>query len=936
MGIASSLYSSISGLNTMGNSMGVLGDNVANVNTIAFKSSRATFQDVLSQSVSTAAGSAQVGRGVTLSTVDGLFAQGSFESTSTATDLAIGGQGFFMLRSADNSAADMYSRAGEFRFDQEGFLVNPVGAFVQGWSIDDVTGEAEGTIGDINLGKSTPPVSSEAVEVIVNVDSREPNETNELRLYDAWDGSKSFGQNPEEPIESTNYEYTTALKVYDSKGASHDLTIYFDRTTNDNEWEYLVTCEPSEDLRYLSAKEQIIYAPNDSYNYEEHQGSGALQYGIINFTTAGDINKVAAWDVPPDGKVDVALDDNRLFLDPTDTYYSFEANFTGATFNQEIELSLGAKYNGLPTNQTQILVSEDGAFSEPGLNDYITKETLWADVYDVGGKVMLDGDILSYGGYDHDGNAVSGSYSVDTSDKLSVFLADLGSTFNGTASLDAFGRLRLQDNGGGDSGMYLTSFSTFSANNSEPFGGTTPLPNTWATTPEGAVDIGLTGLPADAGTILTNIGDAQGQIEVGDTFTFNGTDVAGVLFGGPLTYVVAGGDTVQTLMDFVSDIYTDGAVGPGPDPAVSVSVDASGRLRVYDNTGTNSGNFGDVACTFTEVGVVTGVTPWVATVGGNVLVSRSFASTQIDIASSKTSVTSPGRAFTTSSGAPPVISADTTWGGVYDVAGDQCSLFDGTETITVAGLKGNGVSVSYMYNINDPTDSVQDFLDGLENVFDADALIDESGRLTLRDWDANGDNYISSLQVDTVSYGGVGTPLFFGSLAAGENFETIVGQAVEDGSRMGDVVSGNFEPEALASTQYANSSTTVFQDQDGYAAGFLQSVSVDTDGVITGHYSNGQVLEKAQVALASFNNLAGLRKEGGNIFRETTDSGAPITGAPGSNGLGSIAPNALEQSNVDLGNEFVKLITTQRGFQANSKIITTTDEMLADLINIKR
>ncbi|HSR36468.1 MAG TPA: flagellar hook-basal body complex protein, partial [Desulfurivibrionaceae bacterium] len=88
--------------------------------------------------------------------------------------------------------------------------------------------------------------------------------------------------------------------------------------------------------------------------------------------------------------------------------------------------------------------------------------------------------------------------------------------------------------------------------------------------------------------------------------------------------------------------------------------------------------------------------------------------------------------------------------------------------------------------------------------------------------------------------------------------------------------------------------------------------------------------------LASFNNTQGLRKEGGNIFRETTESGAPVTGAPGTNGLGSIAPNSLEQSNVDLGTEFVKLITTQRGFQANSKIITTTDEMLNDLINIKR
>ena len=155
MGLSNSLYASISGLNTMGSAMSVLGDNVSNVNTIAFKSSRATFQDVLSQNMATASGIAQVGRGVTITTVDGLFAQGSFESTSTPTDLAIGGQGFFMLRAAESAQADMYTRAGEFRFDREGYLINPSGFFVQGWTIDSKTGEVQGTIGDIYLGKST-------------------------------------------------------------------------------------------------------------------------------------------------------------------------------------------------------------------------------------------------------------------------------------------------------------------------------------------------------------------------------------------------------------------------------------------------------------------------------------------------------------------------------------------------------------------------------------------------------------------------------------------------------------------------------------------------------------------------------------------------------------------------------------------------------------
>jgi flagellar hook protein FlgE len=146
----------------------------------------------------------------------------------------------------------------------------------------------------------------------------------------------------------------------------------------------------------------------------------------------------------------------------------------------------------------------------------------------------------------------------------------------------------------------------------------------------------------------------------------------------------------------------------------------------------------------------------------------------------------------------------------------------------------------------------------------------------------------------------------------------------------------NWEPESLSSTQYSSSSTTVFQSADGYGAGALQSISVGTDGVITGQYSNGEVIPLYQVSLAKFQNEQGLYKEGGNLFRETRLSGDPVTGAPGTNGLGSISPNSLEQSNVDIATEFVKMITTQRGFQANSKIITVTDQMLAELIALKR
>lgn len=147
---------------------------------------------------------------------------------------------------------------------------------------------------------------------------------------------------------------------------------------------------------------------------------------------------------------------------------------------------------------------------------------------------------------------------------------------------------------------------------------------------------------------------------------------------------------------------------------------------------------------------------------------------------------------------------------------------------------------------------------------------------------------------------------------------------------------GDWRPDALATTSYSSPSTTLYQSQDGYTAGFLQNISVSREGVLTGRYSNGQVLELFALTLADFNNVWGLRREGGNLFAETRESGPALTGIGGTGRLGTIASNALELSNVDLATEFVKMISTQKGFQANSKTITTTDTMLDEVIRMKR
>ncbi len=137
-------------------------------------------------------------------------------------------------------------------------------------------------------------------------------------------------------------------------------------------------------------------------------------------------------------------------------------------------------------------------------------------------------------------------------------------------------------------------------------------------------------------------------------------------------------------------------------------------------------------------------------------------------------------------------------------------------------------------------------------------------------------------------------------------------------------------------TGYASPSGTTFQYQDGYPPGMLRGISIDESGIVTAAYSNGEMTPMFQLALVDFPSYDGLTKMGKNLYAESLESGQALIGTAGTGRLGSVAPSSLEMSNVDLAEEFVKMITTQRAFQANSRVITSSDEILQELINIKR
>lgn len=137
-------------------------------------------------------------------------------------------------------------------------------------------------------------------------------------------------------------------------------------------------------------------------------------------------------------------------------------------------------------------------------------------------------------------------------------------------------------------------------------------------------------------------------------------------------------------------------------------------------------------------------------------------------------------------------------------------------------------------------------------------------------------------------------------------------------------------------TQYGSANSVIFQTQDGYASGSLKSLTVDNTGTMVGAFTNGQTLKIAEIYLARFIAPTMLTKQGRNLFTESAASGSPIIGSPNTSGRGRVMASSLETSNVDLAEEFVRMIAFQRGFQANTRVITTTDDMLTELMQLKR
>lgn len=320
MSVSSSLYIGVSGLSTLGEKMTALGDNLANENTTGFRASEVSFENILMETAH---------KGGVRFTQAGLKSdfscEGPIESSVIDTHMAITGEGLFILRDQEETDGFYYSRAGEFAFDLEGYMVNPGGKIVQGYAIESDGSEGT-TLEDIQIDLTVPdptlydpdpaprllcsPMASTRLTLITNMDSRSQDHS-PIGLFDGWDGTQ------ETPLPLTAYELRADHNVYDSQGDRQSVSIFFDRTPQGDTWEYLITSPPA--------------SPGITTD------EGVLARGTVTFSANGGIQDMSLENYQGGGWTAATPNTNG--------YLEFQAPLSGGGI---IELDLGTRYvNGL-------------------------------------------------------------------------------------------------------------------------------------------------------------------------------------------------------------------------------------------------------------------------------------------------------------------------------------------------------------------------------------------------------------------------------------------------------------------------------------------------------------------------------------------------------------------------------------------------------------
>lgn len=853
-----SLWSGVSGLQAHQVAMDVEGNNISNVNTTGFKYSRADFGTMFSQTVKIATAPTdgrggsnplQIGLGVSVSSTTRIHSQGSVQTTDKNTDVAINGDGFFMV-SDDGGLTNYLTRSGDFKLDAYGNFVNNAGFVVQGWNINWDTQSIDSSRTPQNIfidpGMHIPAAQSTEVAIKANLNSGLNIGTASRPLYslDSVHGfNQKTGETKDENDTGTTQFYTTSKNAVEVTEKGVDAGSLF----NANGQGLNLRDGQGIWVSYADAKYSTNQLRFNAFDPNLHQNQTAAFWGNGNQKTRLDIviNGVVIQN-DTIGSIDEAIDYINTFTAPTDARQG-----TGV---RAVKNADGSGIDFVNDNAD-------------GTTDNMKNINLVVNANNTAGEAWT----------------ATWNAATNTFNQYTQIQQNNTSLWTATG-----GQAGTQNNlTGGRSAQIITAHKYIYSSSPQTL---PPMYN-----PDGGFNY-IPGTP-------------------GNPPTWNGTDAATIGSQNYYNAVMNGSllntdiRTFHTTEDLRELLQRDARYG--------VDYDGSGKFAEAD-------------------------------VNENVKVvvnsSGAFSLTNVNKTSNSPTLTAPGGQGPLNFGPHNMnfnITAYTDERGTVSTNDAFTKIFKGLDGSFPAG---NQVKQSELLKLSA-------FSAGLEIYDSLGSKHTLEVQFVKQSTTQDGGNEWQMIirvpepaEINTTGEGPnniiVGTARFNndGSLSNYNprtiNFSPNNGAAPNQQIKLSFGTSGSND--GLVSSNSA--STLTGQATDGYTSGNLKpdAIRVDDKGNILGEFTNGKTFAVAKIAMASVANNSGLEEIGGNLFKVTANSGNIVVGEAGTGGRGEMKTSALEMSNVDLSRSLTELIIIQRGYQANSKTISTSDQMLQTLIQLKQ
>ena len=860
-----SMFSGISGLKGFQSSMDVIGNNIANVNTVGFKVSRTTFQSMLNQTVvgakSPEAGgrggtnAMQIGLGSQVGSIGKIMTQGSFQNTGKKTDLGLQGDGFFVL---SDGLQNFYSRSGDFQLDESGTFIQPsTGLKLQGWlsRVDPKTGQRYLDLDKppsdlfITAGMTMPAKATSNMEIGGN-----------LNTDVGIDPLTISVKNPDDPTKSYKVRFTfEKMSPFDTEKLFSGSTIKYTWNAEIVDWN---ASSPSE-LPELSETTGMVELNQFGqierfYKYDTTMLAGQDSSANLFTTSIINGNSERTWfnyspiqPAIPEAIVDSIknifdADDNGI-LDKIITKAVYNAENTEYTITDTGGGVLGTEgkivnvnFNSIkPASGDKVNIAyytqEDMAYTDTKTKYIISGPILPSE--STSGEITEDDLIVT--GLDSTG-AIIGTLTANTDYTYDSNTGTVTIINNSAAGLASAEKLRIE---------YCTEDS-FTGNGTKP---SFQLTKKAISIPTGFVTGSSTGgLDSKINIDMQFVLDQETQkIEFMTNYGFDGATIAD-----PTQFYIEYANPDNPVEFDTVDVLVNGS------EKAAVSIPKTGDIKFFDKNDTQNYVIGDYDS------------------------PKYTTSTQV--------FDSLGKAYTVFIEFQKLKENQWAWRATEET-GIPISYIDGDEktytptpndmTAIVGGIVefDSGGRVSSLKALRQ-NGLVEDDIDIGRIKFDPGALVDD-GAAPPPEEGANAIN-------------------------AGIDFSELV--------------------------QFSGEFSTTVSYQDGNAMGVLQNFAINQMGELMGTFSNGKSDVLGQIALALFNNPAGLNEVGNTLYQVSANSGVAQVGLAGAGGRGTISPGVLEMSNVDLAEEFTGMVIVQRAFQANARTVTTVDQILQELVNLKR